>query len=79
MPPVPKPELVPDHEGYFWVLRVFRHTKDDSQSAPISQWEIAYWRSEEFWEFLGEEAPDYKFEMVLEIGDEIEKPAKYRK
>lgn len=67
-------EIYPDHEGYYWIKQRFFPVND---MEPFNQWVIAYWRDEEFWEGLGEPEP-LDMAVILELGDEIEKPEKYR-
>ena len=67
-------EIYPDHEGYYWIKQRFFPMTHHPE--PFDQWVIAYWRDEEYWEGHGEPEP-LDMAVVLELGDEIEKPKKY--
>lgn len=65
-------EIYPNREGYYWIKVRFY----DPVGRPFEQWVIGYWRSEEHWERVSDEP--LELSDVIELGDEIEVPEKYR-
>lgn len=69
MKQVDNPESWPDPgegEGYYWIKITY------PEAGGIQQWTVGYWRSEEWWETIGDNDLDWK--RIVEIGNFIPLP-----
>lgn len=56
-------------EGYYWIKVKYYPLSAD----PMELWTVGYWRSEEFWQTIGE-LENLDWDHLLEIGPRIVAP-----